>query len=238
MADDAPKYRPMKRDREILQHLARYWLTTREIVQSLFMPETDISAITKVLTRLVGARLLSRHTLHDSHLYWTLGVAGAHQLGLGEKRASALGYSALIEHYGVLLFCCKPGKVQRELLTPEELNEQFPGHSHPSIQRATYYIDEHEGCRRLGMIVVDRNGDPIRLVRKCMAEMRRRRDLIPAFLSRFRNQDFVCAIVTGDPERKLVLERLLAQETQRSVLFRVTVREGLAPLWVNYAYRR
>lgn len=238
MTEDTPKYRPMKRDREILQHVARYRLTTREIVQSLFMPDTDVNAVTKVLGRLVGARLLSRHTLHDVHQYWTLGVAGAHRLGLNEKRASALGYSALVEHYGVLLFCCQPGKPRRELLTPGEFEAQFPGHGHPSIQRAAYYVDEHKGVRRLGMIIVDRNGDPLRLIRKCMGELRRRRELIPAFLSRLRNRDVVCAVVTGDAERGQVLEQLWAKQEQKSAWFRATVREGLAPLWVNYAYRR
>lgn len=237
MTEEASDFRMMERDRLILEHVGRYRLTTREIVQWLFMPQTGMNAVTKVLIRLKGARLLARHTLHDSRQYWTLGLAGAHQLGFSDKRTSAFGYSAIIEHYGVLAFCCEPRMTRRELLTPQEFEERFPGHSHPSIQRAPYYVDEHQGVRRLGMIVVDRSGDPVRLVRKCMAEMRRRRELIPAFLSRFRNQDFVCSIVTGDPERKQVLERLLAQD-KPPVHFRVTVREKLASLWVNYAYRR
>lgn len=236
MAEQTPDFRLMDRDRLIVEHVARYRMTIREIVHAHFMPETDINAVTKVLARLTGARLLARHTLHDSRGYWTLGLLGARQRGLHEKRAYAVGYNAVIEHYGILAFCCA-GNTRRELLTREEFEERFPGHSHPSIQRPAYYIDEHDGIRRLGMIVVDRNGDPIRLIRKCMGEMRRRVS-IPAFLARFRQQDFVCAIVTGDPERKQVLERLLAKEQTRSVLFRVVVRQGLAALWVNHAHRR
>ena len=237
MSDEEAVFRMTERDVLILDHVARYRLTLREIVQKLFMPDTEINAVTKVLGRLTGAGLLARHMLHDTHAYWTLSARSAALRGLDEKRALALGYQSIIEHYGILSYCCG-GSILRELLTPEEFDTQFPGHSSPSITRAAYYADNHEGELRLGLILVDGGvQDPIRLLRKCHHELARRMD-IPAFRERFRATGFVIAIVTPDPQRKVRLQHVLDSDQTRAVLYRVVVRSGLAQLTVNSANQR
>ena len=139
-----------ERDEKILDHVARYRLTLREIVQQLFMPEAELNAVTKVMSRLVRVGLLAKHTFHDARRYWTLSARSAEQRGLNERRSHALGCEGAMQHYGVLAFCCG-GKAQRQLLTPAEFEQQFPDHSNPHITRTAYYVDEHDGARRLGL---------------------------------------------------------------------------------------
>ena len=233
MPDPSSKFRLTDRDRQIIDHVARYRLTFREIVQKLFLPECDINAVTKVLSRLTVAGLLARHQLHNMRYCWTLSVKSALQRGLDDKRANALGYEAAVYHYGVLMFCCGGGTL-RQLLTSKEVDQQFPEHSHRSLLRSAYYVDHHDGQDRLGLILVDRGEDYQRLVRKCRREVYRRQE-IPAFFKRIREGGFVISIVTAFPEKKAKLEQALEDPSYRSVLYRVVLRRGLADLLVNRA---
>ncbi len=224
------------RDQEILDHVARYRMTTREVVHELFFRDAEVNAATKVLTRLLVGGCLSRYRLHDTHAYWTLSLRTARQRGLHAKTAEALGYEASIHHYGILLFCCA-GPTKRTILTRLEFQSRFPQLFDRHLLRAPYYIDEQEGQQRLGLVLIDGGVDLVRLVRKCHAAIHRRSSM-PAFMELLRNRGFVLTVVTAYPEKKERLQKAFEEDEYESVLYRVVVRSPLASLLANHAPRR
>lgn len=225
-----------KRDRALVEHVARYRLTTREVVHSLFLPEAHINAATKVLLRLTASGVLAKHPLCGTRDYWTLSPALAQLLGRRSTWGTALAYEGLIRHYGVLAFC-HGGKIRRELLTQAEFVARFPDHDDSSLLGHPYYVDQVAGHDCLGLILVNDLEDHLRIVKKCRRVIHRRLENA-GFRRTINAGRFVVAIVTAFPEKKAKLEEALGEAELRSVQFRVTVRSDLAALQVGNATRR
>lgn len=224
------------RDRAIIEHVARYRITVREVVQKLFFPDSDVNAATKVLGRLTHAEILRRHQLTGPRVYWTLSPELAELRGERAKRGRALGYNDLVRHYGVLSFCHE-GRIQREIMTHREFKERFPDHYDPTLLGTPYYVEEVEGQRLLGLVLVSDQEDIVRLVRKCRGLIARRLEN-PGFRKTIHAGRLAIAVVTAFPEKKARLEDALAEADLRSVHFRVTVRSGLAQVQVSNATKR
>lgn len=107
------------RDERILEHVARYRLTLRPVLDRLFFAD-DSSGCGNVLKRLIEQGYLQpRHVLPRRRCYYQLTRLGA--MGRApESRTRPLRGQALRTWLGVLWFCCVE-EGQRRVLEPWEL---------------------------------------------------------------------------------------------------------------------
>ncbi len=111
--------RLVDRDYDILDHLRRYRLTTREVLHRLFFADCEPNAVTKVTSRLVDHGFLNRYELYTGRSYYVIGPESAKLLGISLKKCKPLGTQALPREYGILLFCCMTPTPRERLLVSD-----------------------------------------------------------------------------------------------------------------------
>lgn len=217
------------RDHEIFEHLARYRLTTREVLHRLFFEDSQINAVSKVVSRLVKSELLAPHPLDASRKYFTIGPAAASRLGLPRKWCKPLGSQALPNELGTLLFCCG-GAATRRRLKVGEIAKKQPGLLGKGVDSSHYYLEENPETEQtlLGYIRVDQGGPPDHIARKCAQDIEKRTKT-PALRELIESDRFVIAVVTCS-EAKLEAIRENFARRQWNVRFRLEFREELASL--------
>lgn len=150
------------RDREFLDHVARYRMITREAVKKLLGLDDDA---TKGLLKRLSA-LLQAHQLYRTTKYYMLTAEQARKMGVPEEATEPFGPQALPIAFGVLSFCCM-GPVIRHRYTRPDLLREFP--ELESLCRDKYYLryflDEDGEQTRFGVIHVDLGGAYERIVR-------------------------------------------------------------------------
>lgn len=215
------------RDRDILEHVARYRITTSEVLTHLFCRTAN--ATKKVMKRLaapVPAAGLSEaeeqklarpfplqaRELLGKRLYYHLSPRGALRLRLhpARRHAKPPGPQALIGHYAILIHCCLHDD-QRILFTRKELAEQLPAVEH----YAPYCLERHDGSTRLVRMVVDHNRAPEGLVEKCR-QIVRDAQAVPFLGQRLRAGQYAIALLTTD-DLKVAAIATAAQQAALSV---------------------
>lgn len=209
------------RDRDILEHIARYRLSTPEILFNLFFEDDVVApnAVTKVTSRLVERDFLRRFDLYNSHHYFTLGKRGAKAIGVKPKRVGAgLGKQALYKELGVLYFCACPQRRRKERekqkldpayvpntwvrLIQSEIDAEYPELHHRDNDRSCYYHDSSQHGEIPGLIWVDGGGDVEHVLRKVQQDLIAPRLELPGLRERIREGRFVVSIVTYLEEKR------------------------------------
>lgn len=138
----------------ILQHIARYRLSTFEVMGNL--PECqDLSNadLRRLLKELVHFELLLTATLHRGRSYWALAAAGAKRCGVPDDRTGFLSEPAKRRAYAILRFCHQSG-VSRRRLNREELDVGLLSHVARPGMPSTYYI-AGGASGRIGLARID-----------------------------------------------------------------------------------
>ena len=170
-----------EREDRVLNHVARYRLSTPAIIHRLyFAPDNlPVAATQSTLTRLRNNPTLA--FLRSQKLYGTGRDVYYH---LTERGAAYLGLPPSIGHgfdnlhvraqyLGQLLFSC--GRIQRPKFTAAEFEHVFPGLLEPGTELRkrffsdAYFLDETDAVRRLGRILVDTSGDMLKVMEKALA---------------------------------------------------------------------
>jgi len=206
------------RDERILRHLARYRLSTPDVIFNLyFKPDghTSLEGMKSTLRRLWqdrdGAYIASQKLYGSGRdVYYHLTPHGAAYLGFPEPEAVGKGTDKMdvrARHYGCLLFCC--GEVPRPKFTLEEFEACFPG----TLERGgdlrvrfysdAYFLAEENGVRRLGRLLVDTGGDPRKVLERALETAQ---DTVPRFVDAGR---FALAMVLPTPQKLTRLKQHL-----------------------------
>ena len=237
-----------ERDRDILEHVSRYRLSTPEILFSLFFEADAVApnAVTKVTSRLVERDFLRRFDLYDSHHYFTLGKRGAKAVGVNLKRVgAALGKQTLYKELGVLYLCnCPRAERERlarqqvdptyvpttwERLVQSEIHADYPELYHRGNDRSCYCLDSSKRGEVPGLIWVDGGGDVDHVLRKVQQDLIAPRLELPGLRERIEQGRFVVSVVTYLDEKRRQL--IAAIPTLRTpVNFRVVVVPEIFPL--------
>lgn len=219
--------RLVDRDYEILDHLRRYRLTTREILHHLFFQDSELNAVTKVTSRLVDHRFLNRYDLYSGRSYFVIGPESAKLLGVSPKKCKPLGSQALPREYGILLYCCM-SDTPRERLLVSELQQRLPGFTGKRSDCGHYYLDHDGDNIRLANMRVDQGGTPDHVVRKCREDLdvQLQRATIRSLIEQDR---FIIAIITSTQEKAASIQEAIQRHTW-NVRFRVEPVEELAQL--------
>ena len=225
---------PQLRDRdwEILDHLARYHMTTPDVLHRLFWHDDDgRTAVTKVTSRLSDYGYLTRHSFIHPKSYFGLGPNGTKALGIPKSRSKHLGPQALCASYGVLAYCCLQ-EVRQERLTVRELQDHNPEYVQKGVESSPYYLHTEGERTSLAFIRVDGGGSVDHVVRKCKRDFQRRHKLA-AFRELIEQGRFDIAVVTGvvpqDAKAKEIEEALQCQNLP--VRFHVASVPDLVELW-------
>lgn len=163
------------RDYEILEHVSRYRLTTRDALHQRFFDDSEVNAVTKVTTRLVSSGYLAEWEvdLTQSRKYFTVGKAAASLFGVSAKKSAPLGPQAFATEYAVLCFCCL-GDQRRERLTVSELHAREPRLVVGKVDNSHYYLD-HDGTGAiLEYLRVELGGSVDHVLRKCRGAVQSR----------------------------------------------------------------
>ena len=225
---------PQLRDRdwEILEHVARYRMTTPDVLHRLFWENDDgRTAVTKVTSRLTDYGFLNRYDFIHPKSYFVLGPNGTKAFGIPQKRSNALGPQSLCSEHGVLAYCCLREERQ-ERLTVRELQEFNPAYLQKGVESSPYYLHTVDGRTSLTFIRVDGGGSVDHVVRKCKRDYQQRAK-VPAFRELVDQGRFAIAVVTGmvpqDAKVKEVEEALARQNLP--IRFFVASVPDLVELW-------
>ena len=216
------------RDQEILSHIHRFRISTPEVLHRLFFPGAAPNAVTKVLSRLRRAGLLSQHDLYQTRKYWMLTPQAASRFGELPSSTKPLGPQALTDRFGVLAFCCR-GEELRHKITATEFRERFPELYSPRFRTASYFVEQRGSQSSLGVVHVDHGADHLRVLRKALRQTQERIE-IPAFRKVINDGRFSIAIVTAYDEKKLKLEHALEEREPLAARYHVETVPELAHL--------
>lgn len=222
------------RDFDILEHIARYRMTTAEVLLRLFFEDSKINAVYKVMSKLRSRGFVAAEDFFDGGVYYRLAKNGLIASGISVKRDKHLGSQALAEHYAKLLFCCDPEQ-PRTLLQVSEIQKRFPYLLAAGMLNRSYYID-HEmavGKEVIGFIRPDFGGTLPRLVDGLLKPYQQR--CSDANWQRVINAGlFGIRVVTFSDERAIAIQ---GKFTNRSVPFhiRISAYRELMPLLTGEA---
>ena len=195
-----------ERDEAILKHVARYRLTTTEVLRRLFFAEAKPGGEKNVVRRLTGDYLAAQ-PLYGKRVYYQLTPMAAKTVGESEESATPFGPQALVRLYGVLAFCCL-GKTLKKVFTRTEFSQAFPFAEALDLGQTHFYLDYDGRTARLGQIVVEQGGEYQRLLLKCRKIIERGRE-IPGFKEIIADELLVIALVIGEPSKRETLTEQL-----------------------------
>lgn len=111
------------RDQLILEHIGRYTVSIRRVMEDLFF---DGRSCGNALNRLADKQLIQRieDSLEGGYSYYQLTPKGAKALGLPPNRGTSKRETALAQNLAALWFSCRPG-VRRKRLSDRELGTLF-----------------------------------------------------------------------------------------------------------------
>jgi hypothetical protein len=182
------------RDITILEHVARYRISTGEVLHKLFFHGCRANAVTKITSRLCRHQYLCRYPLNHPRTYFTIGPHEARRAGLPMARTQPLGPLSLPAEYGVLS-CATRGRRLHQRLTTRELLVLCPDLP-IDLRDRPCCLDETISAPRLELVRVDLGGQADHVARKCVADIRSRTgiDSIQSLMAQGR---FHLIIVTG-----------------------------------------
>lgn len=219
--------RLMKRDREILKHIARYRLTTDDVLLQLFFEHTEYqNAIDRVMKRLARQGWVRSYAYRGTSKYHMLGLKAARLLDAPHfpRPFTEQTLPALV---AVLCYCMRFG-VKR---IPERLFEKdFPSLCFPEFSGVSYYANNtiDPPRNRLHLIIVDRN-NTIRRLNRVISDALVRRYRMASFRDLIQQNYFALTLVTTSERRKRFIEGKL-EDHGRMVPIRVRVVPEYAPL--------
>ena len=168
-----------ERDRQILNHVGRYRITTLDVLQRLFFPTAGRTAVSKVVSRLAQMGRLREERLSGPRKYLRLTPRAAEEVNASRRSGEPITEQTLPVLLGILAYCTNRGI---ERFTPAEFRSQFPELCTPARPIAAYVVDSHAGRTGLALLLVDRDTSPRRLLAK-VRKLIGQRYRIPGFLS-------------------------------------------------------
>lgn len=198
------KYRTTLRDRQIIEHIRRYRLTTLEVLERVVLPSTSRNSLSKITNRLCVAGLLQKYTLVHPTKYFVLGQISAHTIGIGEHRVAPLGPQSLPIEYAVLIYAtlAKQPKIRQ---TQEELLADCPWLP-IGLAKAPHCLDVPNHV--LELVRVDLGGPADHVARKCAADLTRRRR-IAEFTRLLQQQRFRLVVITATQGKASAVQQAL-----------------------------
>lgn len=177
--------------------------------------EAARSAIRRLCGDPPGSRYLKPELLNETEPYYLLTREGTKLLGISPRYAEPLKKQGKTKRYAVSWFihADRPGK--RTLFNPREFEEEL-ALKERRLPRHPFFIDETTGVARLGMILVDHNAHPRRILHKTISPLVRilRNGWFDEFLVQ---GSFVVAVLTFNTYRQRAFQHQLPIEITKQL---------------------
>lgn len=179
-----------ERQRAIIEHVARYRVSTDDILQELFYPEaTSVNSVQKSIIRMVRAGWLDKSS--------SVGRRNVYYLGdnfhLPRSRRGGFSEQTLPAAIAILYFCIRQ---HHKRIAISELRGIDPDLAAPGVRGSAYFADEIDGKWNLSHMLVDRLGPVRRTVWKVkrLVGQRKRR---PVYLKWILHKRFSITVLTA-----------------------------------------
>jgi hypothetical protein len=188
------------RDYEILQHLLRYKVASREMFHRALFAKVSLNAVTKVVTRLVANGWVNRHPFLVASCYFTLTDKAARLFGVPEAAIDRpLPSREVIVEYAMGAYCCL-GDKPRKRLTRDEVEQEYEPLYFVDRDVEHYYLDANFRPELLGMVLIDEGAAPLPLLESCRHELAARSKRA-AFRKLVQGGGFRLTVLTAVPEK-------------------------------------
>ncbi len=207
MSDDKQKpseARLSPRDRQILEHVHRYRLTTVAVLRHHLLSGLSANAAAKITRRLCRTNYLRSFALCHPTRYFVIGEAGAQVMGVSRHRVDPLGPQSLPQEYGTLIYATF-SKQARIRLTKQEIREHCPWMPRRMFE-ATFC--SNLASKSLELIRVDLGGPVDHVARKCLADINELR-CSPRFQPFLSQCPFRLVVITATREKSVSLRKAL-----------------------------
>ena len=193
------------RDYEILQHLLRYKVASREMFHQALFAKVSLNAVTKVVTRLVANGWLKRHPFLVASCYFTLTDKAARLFGVPEAAIERpMPSRQILAEYAMAAYCCLGDKPRKRLM-PDEVRQDYPQLFIEELDVDHYYLDANFRPDLLGRVYVRRRRSAAAAAGKLPAGHRRRCKRA-AFRKLVAGGGFRLTVLTAVPEKASVLK--------------------------------
>ena len=216
--------------RAILEHIARYRLTTFAAVRKLpAIAHWSVGEIRQVLRESRQQGLIGTASLHAASRYWHLQPPGATICGLPADRSGPLSEPSKFRAYALLRFCCLSGEIRHRLLHGE-LAMHFQELDRPGLPSG-YYVTGSDR-ERIGFARIDTShfGHWKRVARRFQQDALNHLDR-PTFRQLTQGGRFELTLVTVLPQKaRRLTESLRSMLGDASLSARVVAIPELLPL--------
>ncbi len=192
------------RDRKVIDHVARYRLTTIPVLKKAVLHGLSSNAVAKIANRLTFAGYLQKFTLLHPARYFMLGDKGAAMLGRSGRSGQAAGSQSLPTDYGVLAYATL-GAQSRWRMLRSEVTSLCPWLS-DRLASAPHCCDAAKAT--LELIRVDLGGSADHVARKCVADLRERL-AIPEFARMVAQSQFRLVVITATRENAVAIQQAM-----------------------------
>ena len=199
------RQRQSERDKSIVQHTARYRLTTNRLLHEHFFCNKSLNATAKVTSRLCHEGWLASFTLIYPERYFVPGPRAIQHLGLPEKWQEPLGPQSLPTEYAVVIYVTRWMTPQR--MTPEELMEYFPWYPR-QLARAPHCHWPTPDSAGVDLIRVDLGGTADHVARKCFLDIEKRA-AAREFADCVRHHKFRLLVLTTSSDKGTAIKRAM-----------------------------
>ena len=199
-----------KRDRQIVDFVARYRVGTEAIFQRLhFSPNEHLENVRRVLRRLEKRGLLRKVQCGTSLHYFVITRRGLRLLDLPPRTPRPLTEQSLPVQLAVASFCADQRLTR---LTNPEFRELYPELWRPGLQSSNYVLVDSPDGLKLTMLIIDRGG-AARRIRARVRRVIKQRSGLPNFVALMNARRFRIVVLTGLPEQQSKIDRQIERES-------------------------
>lgn len=211
-----------RRDRRLLQFVARYRAATEDMLRRVLLGQSNRRpSIHRVVRRLVRQGLLNQVQLQPGQNYVVLTRRGCRAIGVSDRPPRPLTEQSLPAALAIAWHCLRTGVTR---LTDQEFRQRYPELWKPGLRSSAYFLVETPQGLKLGLFLVDRGATPRRLKGK-LRRLITQRAALPAFAALIAAKRFRITVLTGLSAQRQNVRRHL----KRPFFRRVEIEIALIP---------
>jgi hypothetical protein len=203
--DRKPRRRALaERDRKVIDHVARYRVTTIPALMKAVLQGLSANAVAKIANRLAAADYLQKFTLLHPTRYFVLGHKAAAMLGRSGRQGTAPGSQSLPTDFAVLAYATLGGQSRPRMLRSEltSLCPWLPDR----LAAAPHCYDPR--LKTIELVRVDLGGSAAHVARKCVSDLRERLT-IPEFARLVADHGFRSVVITATREKAAAIRQAM-----------------------------
>lgn len=214
-----------EREQAIIDHIARYRVTTVDVLHEMFFPELQsVKSVRKIAARMIADGWLdSFQAVSRTNLY----VLGRNFEQPRAKQGTTAGFSeqSLLTAVAILYFCVRH---HHRRLTVPELRAVDSRLCQTGLNNSPYYVDRRENKLGLSLLLVDRDS-PVRRLSWKIKRLVGQRSKHEAYQAWMLDRRFSITILTAFAEKQQQLLQAFPTSAGPLVPVRVALVPELAP---------